>query len=62
MKKTLILAVAAVCTLTAAQAQKTYAKIVYKAEPVVTNEVNITVDNAVSTDKETKFKLKIKDN
>ncbi len=60
MKKTLILAVAAFCTLTAAQAQKTYAKIVYKAEPVVTNEVTITVDNAVSTDKETKFKLKIK--
>jgi len=60
MKK-LILAVMAIATLTTANAQKEtkYAKLYYKDIKLETNEVTITVDNAVSTEGETKFKLKI---
>jgi hypothetical protein len=60
MKK-IILAVIALFTLSTAIAQKEvkYAKLYYKDLKVENNEVTITVDNAVSTDGETKFKLKI---
>jgi hypothetical protein len=60
MKK-LILAVIAIGTISTAIAQKEvkYAKLYYKDLKVENNDVTITVDNAVSTDGETKFKLKI---
>lgn len=60
MKK-LILAFMAVGTLSTAVAQKEvkYAKLYYKNLSVENNDVSISVDNAVSTDGETKFKLKI---
>lgn len=60
MKK-LILAIIAVSSLNVAVAQKEvkYAKLYYKDMKVENNDVTITVDNAVSTDGETKFKLKI---
>jgi hypothetical protein len=60
MKK-LFLAVIAVCSLNVSIAQKEvkYAKLYYKDMKVENNDVTITVDNAVSTDGETKFKLKI---
>lgn len=60
MKK-IILAVFAVSTMLTAIAQKEtkYAKLYYKDLKVENADVNITVDNAVSTDGETKFKLKI---
>ncbi|MCW3101652.1 MAG: hypothetical protein JWO09_92 [Bacteroidetes bacterium] len=51
----------AIATLNTANAQKEtkYAKLYYKDIKIETNEVTITVDNAVSTEGETKFKLKI---
>jgi hypothetical protein len=60
MKK-LFLAVIALISLNVAFAQKEvkYAKLYYKDMKVENNDVTITVDNAVSTDAETKFKLKI---
>ncbi len=60
MKK-LILAVITVCTLSTAIAQKEqkYSKLYYKDMTVENGDIKITVDNAVSTDGETKFKLKI---
>lgn len=60
MKK-LVLAVIAVTSLLTASAQKEkkYDKLYYKNIILETNEVTISVDNAVSTDGETKFKLKI---
>lgn len=60
MKK-LFLAIIAVSGLNMAMAQKEvkYAKLYYKDMKVENNDVTITVDNAVSTDGETKFKLKI---
>ncbi len=62
MKKIIIAVAAMFCTLTVVQAQKTktYAKLFYTVAPLETDDVSITVDNAVSTDAETKFKLKIK--
>lgn len=60
MKK-YILALLATYTLSAAMAQKDvkYPKLFYKDSKTETNEITITVDNAVSTEAETKFKLKI---
>jgi hypothetical protein len=60
MKK-LFLAVIAVSSLNIAMAQKEvkYAKLFYKDMKVENSDVTITVDNAVATEGETKFKLKI---
>lgn len=60
MKK-LILALVAVSTLNVAVAQKEvkYAKLYYKNLSIENGDISISVDNAVSTDGETKFKLKI---
>lgn len=57
----LILAILAVSTMLTASAQKEkkYDKLYYKNIILETSEITITVDNAVSTDGETKFKLKI---
>ncbi len=62
MKKIIMAVAASVLAFTTAPAQntKTYAKIIYSVAPVTTDDVAITVENAVATDKETKFKLKIK--
>lgn len=61
MKKTVLQIALAVLTATTAIAQKEvkYEKLYYKDLAKETNEVKITVDNAVSTAGETKFKLKI---
>lgn len=61
MKKTILQIALALLTVTAATAQKEvkYEKLFYKDVVKETNEVKITVDNAVSTAGETKFKLKI---
>jgi len=64
MKKALLLLAIACVSVTTAVAQKKekeirYAKLYYKNATVDGNEVSITVDNAVSTEGETKFKLKI---
>lgn len=60
MKKS-ILALIAICTFSYAIAQNEvkYVKLFYKDLKVENNEVSISVDNAVSTEGETKFKLKI---
>lgn len=58
MKK-LILAVIVTGALNTAIAQTKYAKLYYKDLKVENNDVVITIDNAVSTEGETKFKLKI---
>jgi len=63
MKK-LILALVAVSTIGTLSAQKKekevkYEKIFYKDLKVENSDVTIVVDNAISTDAETKFKLKI---
>lgn len=61
MKKTVLQIALALLTLSTATAQKEvkYEKLFYKDVTKETNEVKITVDNAVSTAGETKFKLKI---
>ncbi|MGZ3885289.1 MAG: hypothetical protein ACXVPQ_13775 [Bacteroidia bacterium] len=64
MKKTIVMLAAAVCIAGAATAQKKekevkYDKLYYKTFNKETDDVTISVDNAVSTDGETKFKLKI---
>lgn len=61
MKKTVLHIALALLTLGTATAQKQvkYEKLFYKDVTKETNEVKITVDNAVSTAGETKFKLKI---
>lgn len=61
MKKTVLQIALAMLTLGTASAQKEvkYEKLFYKDVTKETNEVKITVDNAVSTAGETKFKLKI---
>lgn len=62
MKKTVLQIALALLTLGTATAQKKevkYEKLFYKDVTKETNEVKITVDNAVSTAGETKFKLKI---
>lgn len=53
--------VIAICTLSFsfAQKEKKYAKIIYKDSKTENSELVITVDNAVSTAAETKFRLKI---
>ena len=60
MKKVILILVA-VSSLTtlSAQKEKKYDKLYYKNTIIETSDVTITVDNAVSTDGETKFKLKI---
>jgi len=60
MKK-LILALVAVSVLHTVSAQKEvkYEKIYYKDLKVESSDITISVDNAVSTEGETKFKLKI---
>ncbi|MFL5763255.1 MAG: hypothetical protein ACJ77K_04875 [Bacteroidia bacterium] len=60
MKNTVfaMIAVAAVCTASAQKDVK-YAKLYYKNTVLETNEVTLSVDNAVSTDQVTKFKLKV---
>jgi len=61
MKKTVLQIALALLTLGTATAQKEvkYEKLFYKDVTKETSEVKITVDNAVSTAGETKFKLKI---
>ena len=60
MKKVVFALIAVTCMLSAtAQKEKKYDKLYYKNILLETSEVTITVDNAVSTDGETKFKLKI---
>lgn len=61
MKKTILQFAIAVITLGTATAQKEvkYEKLFYKDVTKETSEVKITVDNAVATAGETKFKLKI---
>jgi hypothetical protein len=61
MKKTILQFALAVLTLGTATAQKEvkYEKLFYKDVTKETSEVKITVDNAVATAGETKFKLKI---
>jgi hypothetical protein len=60
MKK-FLLAVTAITMLQTVNAQKEtkYAKIFYKDVKAGSSDIEIVVDNAVSTDAETKFKLKI---
>lgn len=60
MKK-IILAVMAISAFSAASAQKetSYSKLYYKDMTMENSDIKIAVDNAVSTDGETKFKLKI---
>jgi hypothetical protein len=61
MKKTIILFTAITSVIGTALAQKEvhYAKLYYKDTKVENPDVTITVDNAVSTEGETKMKLKI---
>ena len=61
MKKIVATLLIGVCVINILSAQKEvkYAKLYYKDSKVETNDLTITVDNAVSTDAETKFKLKI---
>lgn len=61
MKKTILGIALALSLANAATAQKEvkYEKLFYKDLTKETNEVKITIDNAVSTAGETKFKLKI---
>jgi hypothetical protein len=60
MKKFVFAFIAVAATLgAAAQKEVKYAKLYYKNTVVETNEVTLSVDNAVSTDNVTKFKLKI---
>ena len=61
MKKVVFALVVTIGSLSTVFAQKEvkYSKLYYKNSTVETNEVTINVDNAVSTDGETKFKLKI---
>ncbi len=60
MKKIVFAFIALTSMLTAsAQKEIKYEKLYYKGSTIETNEVTITVDNAVSTEGETKFKLKI---
>lgn len=60
MKK-IILVTVAICSITFAysQKEKKYDKLYYKNTTIETGDITISVDNAVSTDGETKFKLKI---
>lgn len=60
MKKIVLAFLAFSSMLTvSAQKEKKYEKLYYKGATIETNEVTISVDNAVSTEGETKFKLKI---
>lgn len=60
MKKIVLVVIAVTSLLTAtAQKEKKYEKLYYKNVVLETSEVTISVDNAVSTEGETKFKLKI---
>ncbi len=61
MKKIVLALVITTCTIGTALAQKEvkYAKLYYKDSKVETTELTITIDNAVSTEGETKLKLKI---
>jgi hypothetical protein len=60
MKKILLsLIIATTAVHVAAQKEVKYAKLYYKDVAVENNDVSIKVDNAVSTDGETKFKIKI---
>jgi hypothetical protein len=61
MKKVVLALVVTIGSLSTVCAQKEvkYSKLYYKNTTIETNEVTISVDNAVSTDGETKFKLKI---
>ena len=61
MSKKIVLAFIALTTMLTATAQKEkkYEKLYYKNVLLETSEVTISVDNAVSTEGETKFKLKI---
>lgn len=58
MKKS-ILTFASAAVLTATSYAQTYDKVFYKDVTKETNDVTVTIDNAVSTAGETKFKLKI---
>ncbi len=60
MKKTMLTLVAnAILVGAIAQKEVKYPKLFYKDSKIETNELTITVENAVSTELETKFKLKI---
>ena len=59
-KKTILtLMIASISIAAMAQKEVKYEKMYYKNITKETDDINITVDNAVSTDGETKFKLKI---
>lgn len=62
MKKMIFTLALAVVSMTVATAQKDvkYEKMYYKNIEKTEGDITITVDNAVSTAGETKFKLKIK--
>ncbi len=63
MKKIIIAVSVALTMFTSTQAQnKTYAKLAYTVAPVESEGLTISGSDAVSTEKETKFKLKIKNN
>lgn len=60
MKKIILISMAALGSLYAtAQKERKYEKIFYKDSKTENNELIITVENTVSTEVETKFKLKI---
>src|ERR1043165_321086 len=60
MKKVIFAFIAGTAMLSAAaQKEVKYSKLYYKNTVVETNEVTLSVDNAVSTDQVTKFKLKV---
>ena len=61
MKKIILAAVISACSLTTITAQKDvkYPKLYYKDLVTETTDISITIDNAVSTESETKLKLKI---
>ena len=59
MKKLLLAVVATVCLANMAGAQKKYDKLFYKDIKKEGDDIDITVQNAVSTEGETKLKLKI---
>lgn len=58
MKKT-ILVIAAIASCTFIQAQN-YKKVFYKDQTVESKDMRISLDNAIATDGEIKFKMKIK--
>jgi hypothetical protein len=59
MKKVVLALVIAACTMSVKAQDRKYEKIIYKDSKTENKDIVITVENAVSTVAETKFKLKI---